>query len=225
MVNRSSSSRGQHHEDLSAVAIDGRRRHRAVRLARGHVHRRRELRLAARARSTARTPSTPARRCRQAAGNSWRRRARAPTRAGSRASSSPTSARRRCSAACFEVADNAPGAPQTVATLSGLGTLTATCNDQNAAAGNEDPISSITFLNQSGEIVNVARRVGNADGALSVAAEPDRVVARDRRLEHVHVPHRAPLAERDRHRRRAPGRPRHARRDLRRLRRRDAVLP
>ena len=27
----------------------------------------------------------------------------------------------------------------------------------------------ITFLNQSGEIVNVARRVGNGDGALDVA--------------------------------------------------------
>src|SRR6478609_8080332 len=37
----------------------------------------------------------------------------------------------------YEVADNAPGAPQAVASLSGLGTLTATCNDQNSAAGNE----------------------------------------------------------------------------------------
>ena len=70
----------------------------------------------------------------------------------------------------FEVADNAPGAPQTVSTLSGLGTLTATCNDQNKTAGNEDPISTISFNNASGEIVNVARRVGNGDGALSVAA-------------------------------------------------------
>lgn len=70
----------------------------------------------------------------------------------------------------FEVADNAPGAPQTVATLSGLGALTATCNDQNNTAGNEDPISTISFNNASGEIVNVARRVGNGDGALTVAA-------------------------------------------------------
>jgi len=70
----------------------------------------------------------------------------------------------------FEVADNAPGAPQTVSTLSGLGTLTATCNDQNKTAGNEDPISTISFNNASGEIVNVARRVGNGDGALTVAA-------------------------------------------------------
>jgi hypothetical protein len=70
----------------------------------------------------------------------------------------------------FEVADNAPGAPQTISTLSGLGTLTATCNDQSTKAGIEDPISTIAFNNASGEIVNVARRVGNGDGALSVAA-------------------------------------------------------
>jgi hypothetical protein len=70
----------------------------------------------------------------------------------------------------FEVADNAPGAPQTLVSISGLGTLTATCNDQAAAAGIEDPISTVSFLNQSGEPVNVARRVGNGDGALAVAA-------------------------------------------------------
>ena len=66
----------------------------------------------------------------------------------------------------YEVADNAPGAPQLAATIKGLGTLTATCNDQNGAAGNEDPISVITFNNQSGQPINVARRVGNGDGAL-----------------------------------------------------------
>lgn len=72
--------------------------------------------------------------------------------------------------AVYEVADNSPGAPQTAARFSGLGTLTATCNDQNKVTGNEDPISTISFLNQSGEPVNVARRVGNGDGALGVAA-------------------------------------------------------
>jgi hypothetical protein len=69
----------------------------------------------------------------------------------------------------FEVADNAPGAPQTAAVISGLGTLTATCNDQSNAKGTEDPISTVSFLNQSGEPVNVARRVGNGDGSLAVA--------------------------------------------------------
>lgn len=70
----------------------------------------------------------------------------------------------------FEVADNVPGAPQTVAVMSGVGSLTATCNDQNAKAGNEDPISTLTFINASGLPVNVARRVGNGEGAISVAA-------------------------------------------------------
>ena len=70
----------------------------------------------------------------------------------------------------YEVADNAPGAPQLVSSIRGLGTITATCNDQNAGAGNEDPISVITFNNASGQTVNVARRVGNGDGALTLAA-------------------------------------------------------
>ncbi len=70
----------------------------------------------------------------------------------------------------YEVADNAPGAPQTLTIIRGLGTLTATCNDQNAGAGNEDPISVLTFLNQSGHAINVARRVGNGGGAISFAA-------------------------------------------------------
>jgi hypothetical protein len=70
----------------------------------------------------------------------------------------------------IEVADNAPGAPQAVAAMNGLGTLTATCNDQNGAAGNEDPISTIAFVNQSGQTINVARRVGNGEGALGLVA-------------------------------------------------------
>ena len=69
----------------------------------------------------------------------------------------------------YEVADNAPGAPQTVTVIKGLGTLTATCNDQSGAAGVEDPVSIITFLNQAGQNVNIARRVGNGDGAVSLA--------------------------------------------------------
>ena len=70
----------------------------------------------------------------------------------------------------YEVADNAPGAPQTLTIIRGLGTLTATCNDQNTAAGKEDPIRVLTFLNAAGDPVNVARRVGNGDGAIAFAA-------------------------------------------------------
>jgi hypothetical protein len=69
----------------------------------------------------------------------------------------------------LEVIDNAPGAPQTVSVIKGFGTLTATCNDQNNAAGNEDPISVITFINQAGHALNIARRVGNGDGAVTVS--------------------------------------------------------
>src|SRR4051794_4848849 len=68
----------------------------------------------------------------------------------------------------FDVADNAPGAPQLVASFKGLGNLTATCNDQSAAAGVEDPISIITFNNTSGQTINVARRVGNGEGVLAL---------------------------------------------------------
>src|SRR4051812_19299332 len=58
----------------------------------------------------------------------------------------------------YQVADNAPGAPQLVKTVKGLGNLTATCNDQNGAVGNEDPVSIVTFNNTSGKVINVARR-------------------------------------------------------------------
>ena len=168
--------------------------------------------------STARAPSTPEPRCRRPPASSSR-----PTSSGADKGRLPGKfisdvGKTSTFSNIFEVADNAPGAPQTVSTLSGLGTLTATCNDQAVAAGVEDPISTISFNNASGEIVNVARRVGNGDGALTVAANQTVDVDQHRRLEHVHVPHRAPLAERDHHRRRAPGRPRHARGHLCRLR-------
>jgi len=71
--------------------------------------------------------------------------------------------------ASFEVNDNAPGAPQTLVTMAGFGTVTATCNDQSAAPGVEDPISFVSFNNSSGTIVNTARRVGNADGQVAGA--------------------------------------------------------
>lgn len=68
----------------------------------------------------------------------------------------------------FDVADNAPGAPQPIGSVAGIGSLTATCNDQAPGAGVEDPTSTITLINQSGEIVNVARRVGNGDGVVQL---------------------------------------------------------
>jgi hypothetical protein len=70
----------------------------------------------------------------------------------------------------FEVADNAPGAPQAIGDAAGVGTLTATCNDQNATAGVEDPTTTLNFVNASGETINIARRVGNGDGAVAPLA-------------------------------------------------------
>jgi hypothetical protein len=70
----------------------------------------------------------------------------------------------------FDVADNAPGAPQTIGDAATVGSLTATCNDQNGAAGVEDPTTTLSFVNTSGQTINIARRVGNGDGAVSALA-------------------------------------------------------
>jgi hypothetical protein len=70
----------------------------------------------------------------------------------------------------FEVPDNAPGAPQTIGQAGSIGTLTATCNDQNGAPGVEDPTTTLSFVNTSGETINVARRVGNGNGSVDAVA-------------------------------------------------------
>jgi hypothetical protein len=69
----------------------------------------------------------------------------------------------------YEVADNAPGAPQVVSNIKGLGNIAATCNDQNNAVGVEDQSTVVSFNNLSGQLVSVARRVGNGDGAVTAA--------------------------------------------------------
>ena len=69
----------------------------------------------------------------------------------------------------FEVPDNAPGAPVPIGSASGLGTLTASCNDQRATPGIEDPVTELNLVNSSGESINVARRVGvRDDGAVTL---------------------------------------------------------
>ena len=62
-----------------------------------------------------------------------------------------------------EVVDNATGAPATLGTAPGIGTLTATCADQSNRPGVEDPITTITLNNSSGTTINVAKRVGGRD--------------------------------------------------------------
>jgi hypothetical protein len=65
----------------------------------------------------------------------------------------------------FEVADNAPGAPQVIGDGGSLGQLTATCNDQAPRPAVEDPITELNFVNTSGDFINVAKRVGVRDDA------------------------------------------------------------
>ncbi len=67
----------------------------------------------------------------------------------------------------FDVVDNATGAPTSIGSIPGIGTLTASCLDQNAAAGREDPATTVVFSNTSGQIVNVARTVGNANAVVT----------------------------------------------------------
>jgi hypothetical protein len=63
----------------------------------------------------------------------------------------------------FDVIDNQEAAPVGIGLVPGLGAVTATCNDQNKAPGVEDPQTTISFANGSGDTVNLARTVGSGD--------------------------------------------------------------
>ena len=76
--------------------------------------------------------------------------------------------------ASTEVVDNATGAPASLGTAPGIGTLTATCADQANQPGNEDPVTTITLTNSSGTTINVAKRVGGGNAAV-VAQAPSTV--------------------------------------------------
>lgn len=66
------------------------------------------------------------------------------------------------------VQDNQSLAPETIGVVFGLGTLTASCVDQNSTPGKEDPATRLIFTNQSGSDANVARTVGNGKPAVAV---------------------------------------------------------
>jgi hypothetical protein len=66
-----------------------------------------------------------------------------------------------------DVIDNGSETPFTIATIPGFGTVTATCGDENNAAGKENPKTTITFGNTSGQTIEFARVTGT--GSLSVA--------------------------------------------------------
>jgi hypothetical protein len=69
--------------------------------------------------------------------------------------------------ALLQVNDNAAG-PATPLADTGLGTLTTACNDQDARANREDPVTTVSFVNDSGGGVNTSRRVGTNQGQISV---------------------------------------------------------
>jgi hypothetical protein len=70
----------------------------------------------------------------------------------------------------FDVADNQTLAPLTIGSVPGLGSVTATCNDQNPTVGVEDPSTTIAFANASGDAVNISKRVGNGAGSVAPLA-------------------------------------------------------
>lgn len=74
----------------------------------------------------------------------------------------------------FDVADNAVIAAVPLAEVAGLGRLSASCNDQNAAAGKEDPSTTVSFTNTSAGPVNFARTLGT--GGVAVVGLPAGVV-------------------------------------------------
>jgi hypothetical protein len=66
----------------------------------------------------------------------------------------------------FDVADNATSTPTQIGGIPGLGPLTATCIDQDKTAGREDPQTTITFQNTSGDVVNESRTIGGGNPAI-----------------------------------------------------------
>lgn len=72
--------------------------------------------------------------------------------------------------AAVDVTDNATGAPATLGTAPGIGTLTASCLDQDQKPGSEDPQTTITLTNSSGTTINLSKRVGGGNAV--VVAQP-----------------------------------------------------
>jgi hypothetical protein len=66
----------------------------------------------------------------------------------------------------FDVADNAASTATQIGGIPGLGPLTATCIDQDKTAGREDPQTTITFQNTSGDVVNESRTIGGGNPAI-----------------------------------------------------------
>lgn len=68
------------------------------------------------------------------------------------------------------VVDNSSSAPVTIAGAPGVGTITATCNDQDPKAGVHDPQVTIAFVNTSAQTVNFSREIGSQPASVSTVA-------------------------------------------------------
>jgi hypothetical protein len=60
----------------------------------------------------------------------------------------------------FSVVDDQTLAPVAIGSVPGIGTVTASCVDENKTAGRMDPATTIAVANTSGDAVNISRRVG-----------------------------------------------------------------
>jgi hypothetical protein len=70
----------------------------------------------------------------------------------------------------FNVVDNQSLAPVQIGTAAGIGTVTASCVDQNPQPGVLNPSTTLTFANGAGQPVNLMRRIASQDAL--VAAVP-----------------------------------------------------
>jgi hypothetical protein len=71
----------------------------------------------------------------------------------------------------FAVVDNQALAPVAIGAVPEIGSVTASCVDENPAAGVADPATTLTFANTSGDAVNLSRAVGN--GGAFIAGLPN----------------------------------------------------
>lgn len=73
----------------------------------------------------------------------------------------PVVPRERVFGRTVDVVDNGAETPFTIASVPGFGTLTATCSDESNVPGREDPRTTISFGNTSGQPMEFARSTGS----------------------------------------------------------------
>ena len=70
----------------------------------------------------------------------------------------------------FNVVDDQSLAPAQISGALGIGTVTASCVDQNPQPGVLNPSTTLTFANAAGQPVNLMRRIANQDAVVEVVA-------------------------------------------------------